>query len=143
MQSRAWSRHVENLNDLVQPGAGPNDEERGQPHVPIRASLARSSLSVSFAFGLVATTSMKKFERALKAGVKGFADAFAPARYRAGGTPVLCPHCKGELFREHEALLNTTAATLVNLDWLDKSGTALLCENCGLIQWYAKKPDRL
>jgi hypothetical protein len=32
--------------------AGPNDEERGQPHVPPRASLARSSSSVSFAFGV-------------------------------------------------------------------------------------------
>jgi len=29
----------------------PNDEERGQPHVPFRASSARSSSSVSFAFG--------------------------------------------------------------------------------------------
>jgi uncharacterized protein len=93
-------------------------------------------------FGSV-TLSMKKLGRAFKAGVKGFADAFAPARYQAGGVQVRCTHCKGEMFREHEALLNTTGATLVSLDWLDKSGTALLCENCGLIQWYAKKPDRL
>ena len=34
-----------------QQDAGPNDEERGQPHVPSRASLARSSSSVSFALG--------------------------------------------------------------------------------------------
>jgi hypothetical protein len=33
------------------PYPAPNDEERGQPHVPIRASLARFSSSVSFAFG--------------------------------------------------------------------------------------------
>jgi hypothetical protein len=85
---------------------------------------------------------MKKLARALKAGVKGFADAFEPARYRAGGLQVRCAHCKGELFREHEALLNTTATTFMNVDWLDKTGTALLCENCGLIQWYVRKPDR-
>ena len=30
------------------PGAGPNDEERGQPHVPLQTSLVRSSSSVSF-----------------------------------------------------------------------------------------------
>ena len=30
---------------------GPNDEERGQPHVPNRTSLARPSSSVSFALG--------------------------------------------------------------------------------------------
>src|SRR6266496_5371892 len=39
----------------VQPDAGPNDEERCQPSVPMRASLARSSSSVSFAFGAVCT----------------------------------------------------------------------------------------
>ena|SRR5437762_2000597 len=32
--------------------AGPNDEARGQPSVPMRASLARSSSWVSFAFGI-------------------------------------------------------------------------------------------
>src|SRR5262245_62056567 len=31
--------------------AGPNDEERGQPHVPSRTPLARSSSSVSSALG--------------------------------------------------------------------------------------------
>jgi hypothetical protein len=36
--------------------AGPNDEERGQPHVPKRTSLARSSSSVSFALA----SNMKK-----------------------------------------------------------------------------------
>ncbi len=86
---------------------------------------------------------MKKLVSGLKAGVKGFSDAFAPGRYLAGALSVRCPHCEGELFREHEALLNTTGASLLNLDWLDTSGTALLCENCGLIQWYAKKPKRL
>lgn len=86
---------------------------------------------------------MKNLARALKAGAKGFSKAFEPARYQAGGMPVHCSHCKGELFQEREALLNTTGATLVNLDWLDKSGTALVCEKCGLIQWFGKKPERM
>jgi len=86
---------------------------------------------------------MKNLGRALKAGAKGFAKAFGPAHYQAVGLQVSCTHCKGELFQEMEALLNTTGATLANLDWLDKSGTALLCENCGLIQWFAKKPEKL
>ena len=29
----------------------------------------------------------------------------------------------------------------MNLDWLNKSGTALVCENCGLI--FAKTPEQL
>ena len=86
---------------------------------------------------------MKILGRLLAAGVEGFAKAFAPARYGAGGVQVRCTHCQGELFREKEALLNTTGATLFHMDWMDKSGTALLCENCGLIQWFAKNPVRL
>lgn len=47
------------------------------------------------------------------------------------------------MFAEHEALLNTTGATLVKLDWLNKSGTALICENCGLIQWFGRRPESI
>jgi hypothetical protein len=36
---------------LVQPNAGPNDEEHDVLHVPLRASLARSPSSVSFSLG--------------------------------------------------------------------------------------------
>lgn len=86
---------------------------------------------------------MRNLKRALKAGATGFAKAFEPARYQAAGAQVRCTHCQGELFREQEALLNTAGATLVNLDWLNKSGTALSCENCGLIQWFVKKPERI
>ena len=71
------------------------------------------------------------------------AGAFGSAHYKAGGVQIRCTHCNGEVFGEHEALLNTSGATLVGLDWLDKSGTALICDGCGLIQWYAKKPERL
>ena len=34
------------------PDAGPSDEERGQPPVPVRLSLARSSSTVNFALGI-------------------------------------------------------------------------------------------
>jgi hypothetical protein len=42
---------------LPKPDAGPNDEERAQPPVPNRASLARSSSSVSFALDMNALRS--------------------------------------------------------------------------------------
>jgi hypothetical protein len=86
---------------------------------------------------------MKKIGRALKAGVSGFVSALGPGQFAAGGKQVQCTHCDGDLFTQREALLNTTGATLVNSDWLSKSGTALICENCGLIQWYGKRPDKL
>lgn len=86
---------------------------------------------------------MKSLGRKLKAGIKGFAKTYGPTRYEAGGKQVRCTHCQGDLFQEQEALLNTSGASLVNLDWLNKSGTALVCENCGLIQWYAKRPEKM
>lgn len=85
---------------------------------------------------------MKNLGRALKAGAKAFGKIFEPARYSAAGIRVACLHCKGELFQEQEAMLNKTSSTFFGMDWADKSGTALICEQCGLIQWYAKKPLR-
>ena len=79
--------------------------------------------------------------RGLKAGIKGFFRGFAPGHYEAAGRQVVCAHCGGNTFAEHEALLNTTGATFVKLDWLNKSGTALICENCGLIQWFGRRPE--
>ena len=77
----------------------------------------------------------------LKAGVKGFFRGLQPGHYEAAGRRVVCAHCGGSTFAEHEALLNTTGATFVKLDWLNKSGTALICENCGLIQWFGRRPE--
>ena len=86
---------------------------------------------------------MENTMRGLKAGIKGFVGALGPGHYQAGGREVACAHCEGKTFLEHEALLNTTGATFLNLDWLNKSGTALICENCGLIQWFGKKPEKI
>ena len=78
----------------------------------------------------------------LKGSILGFANAMGPAGYQAAGEQVRCTHCQGTLFQAREILLNTAGASLLNLDWLNKSGTALVCENCGLIQWFGKQPDR-
>jgi hypothetical protein len=85
---------------------------------------------------------MKKFGKAFAAAAKGLASEFGPSRYSAAGKEIRCSHCNGDLFTAHEALLNTTGASLIGLDWLNKSGTALLCEECGLIQWFGRKPQR-
>ena len=88
---------------------------------------------------------MGRFFTRLKAAAKGFANASGssgPARYSAGGTRIRCSHCHAETFRESEAILNTTDMPFMSMNLLDKSGTALICENCGLIQWFARKPER-
>ncbi len=86
---------------------------------------------------------MNKTLRGLQAGIKGFLRGLGPGEYEAGGRQVVCPHCGAKTFAEHEALLNTTGATFAKLDWLNKSGTALICENCGLIQWFGKRPESI
>ncbi len=86
---------------------------------------------------------VNKTIRGLKAGIKGFIRGLGPGHYEAGGRQVVCPHCGAKTFAEHEALLNTTGATFAKLDWLNKSGTALICENCGLIQWFGMRPESI
>jgi len=83
------------LHDLFQAPqlrAGPNDEERGQPRVPIRASLARSSSSVSFtldeqappnsrrAFCGIPSSRVKNLETAPELRFGGWLLSFLPAR---------------------------------------------------------------
>jgi hypothetical protein len=46
------AERVNSSEECAERDAGPNDEERGQPHVPLRTSLARSSSSVSVGFGV-------------------------------------------------------------------------------------------
>ena len=50
-KSRDAQSELIGYDDEAEQGAGPNDEERCEPNVPGRESLARSSSSVSFPFG--------------------------------------------------------------------------------------------
>ena len=79
----------------------------------------------------------------LKKGAKAFKDSFGPSRYSAGGFEIVCPHCKNNEFKEGVAQLNTAGMSFINLDWLNKSATTLICSRCGLIQWFNGEPKRL
>lgn len=70
------------------------------------------------------------------------ADADAPARYIAGGKPIVCEHCGHDEFDEGKAQLNTAEMSLLNMDWLNPSATTLMCDACGRIHWYGVKPER-
>ena len=65
-----------------------------------------------------------------------------PGRYSLEGKPVHCPDCQGDQFIAGEAQLNTALATLIDLDWINKSATILTCSSCGQIQWFGKQPTR-
>jgi hypothetical protein len=65
------------------------------------------------------------------------------SRYQAAGKDVVCLHCNNDTFIRHDAMLNRPVSTLFNLDWTDMTGSALVCTNCGLIQWFFEEPQRV
>jgi hypothetical protein len=81
--------------------------------------------------------------RGIKAGIKVALSVKQPSEFKAAGKTIVCGHCRGTLFSEREALLNTTGAALLSIDWLDTSGAALVCETCGLIQWFGRRPEKV
>lgn len=64
----------------------------------------------------------------------------AAGRFEAGGREVACGHCQGLVFQPREVLLNSRGLTFLNLDWLNRSATALVCANCGLVQLFTPPP---
>jgi predicted nucleic-acid-binding Zn-ribbon protein len=69
--------------------------------------------------------------------------AVEASQYQAAGKVVVCPHCENDTFTREEAMLNKPVSTLLKLDWVDKTGVALVCANCGLIQWFFEEPERV
>jgi predicted nucleic-acid-binding Zn-ribbon protein len=65
-----------------------------------------------------------------------------PGVFSLEGRPVSCPHCDGTQFEMGEAQLNTAFATLIELDWLNKTASILSCTTCGQIQWFGRPPTR-
>ena len=86
---------------------------------------------------------MSRFFDAVKAGIRGAMSQLGAGRFRAAGRTIACLHRGGDVFQRHEAQMNTAAASAVGLDWLNRSGVALVCAACGLIQWFGKDPERI
>jgi len=81
-----------------------------------------------------ASSSAEPFGRSLKA---------TPLHYAAAGKQIACPHCGGTEFFSQTVLLNTRGATFFNLDWLNRSATALTCKACSHIEWFREEPKEL
>ena len=63
--------------------------------------------------------------------------------YGAAGKKIACGHCGSERFTAGSAKLNTTMMTFLDLDWLNRSATILICGNCGEIRWFIKEPEKM
>ena len=57
--------------------------------------------------------------------------------FQNGGRDIVCTQCGSERFKKREILLNTRGMTYLNLDWLNRGATALVCVRCGLVQLFA------
>ena len=58
------------------------------------------------------------------------------APLQVNGFDLRCQICQGERFFERQGQLNTKAATLFNLDWINPTARCLICANCGYIHWF-------
>ncbi len=57
-------------------------------------------------------------------------------RFQVADRIVVCSHCGGTEFKDDQAQLNTAGATYFGYDWLNRSAHALICTNCGHIEWF-------
>lgn len=47
-----------------------------------------------------------------------------------------CHFCGHDHFYQREGKIQTTGLTLLDLDWLNKSATCVVCERCGFVHWF-------
>jgi hypothetical protein len=59
-----------------------------------------------------------------------------PVSVEVQGRELKCLVCAHDEFWKREAKLNTTAASLFNLEWASASGTCYVCAKCGYIHWF-------
>ena len=60
-------------------------------------------------------------------------------RYEVIGKQVTCSQCGHDRFKMRETLLNSWFLSLISLEWLDPSASALICQNCGKLTWFSQK----
>ncbi|MDO4596604.1 MAG: DNA-binding protein [Coriobacteriaceae bacterium] len=58
--------------------------------------------------------------------------------YEAGGRQIVCGHCGNTTFTRREAQLNTQMMSLFDLDGLNASALALVCTECGHLEWFVE-----
>lgn len=62
-----------------------------------------------------------------------------PVRAAIGDTWITCTFCQGDLFRDREVKLNSSAAEFLNFAWANESATGLICWSCGYVHLFANK----
>jgi hypothetical protein len=78
---------------------------------------------------------MKNTFGSIGAGLKAAAKSLVTptTRYRVGDISLICPVCGHDEFDRREMLMN--------MDWLNSSACALVCQNCKRIELFAETPS--
>jgi hypothetical protein len=83
----------------------------------------------------------ERFKRGIAAAAKVFSSK--SRAYTVNDSQLSCPVCSSKTFEHRRVLLNTAAASLVNLDWANASASALICDSCTHITWFLTEPTRI
>lgn len=86
---------------------------------------------------------MKNTFGSIGAGLKAAAKSLVTptTRYRVGDISLICPVCGHGEFDRREMLMNTSGMTFMNMDWLNSSACALVCQKCKRIELFAETPS--
>lgn len=84
---------------------------------------------------------MKKLFSMLAASASSLTRGPEGEKFEVAGLPVRCTHCRGELFVEGRAQLNTAGLSFLNLDWANRSAATLACVTCGRVEWFLADPE--
>lgn len=118
------------------------DKYRAEALELARAEAERRNLNVA-ALGQSGHSEGSTLGEAFHAFATGVSSEFRSGRFTAAGKPIACPHCAGEIFELRSAVVNTKALTFLRLDWLNRGAAVLVCEACGLLNWFRNAPDRV
>jgi uncharacterized protein with PIN domain len=68
-----------------------------------------------------------------------FSEDKEPQQVMVKGKELRCSVCGHDVFQPRKAQLNTKAATLLNIDWANKSAQCYICTNCSHIEWFLEE----
>jgi len=52
------------------------------------------------------------------------------------GHSLKCQVCGHDQFWRQEVLLNTRTLTFFDMEWMNRSATCVICEQCGYVHWF-------
>ena len=55
-----------------------------------------------------------------------------------GDRKIACPICGHDRFSKQETLMNTRAAAVLNMSWMNSGAETCTCQRCGYILWFRK-----